>query len=133
MMHHLETVEGRALPGGSYSLAVADEHTVYLAGHFGKSADGELPERFEDEVALALDNFGATLARYGLSFADVAQVTCVLTDVASFAEFDRVYRTRFTAPFPARMTYGVALAGGLRFEIIGTAVRGGARKAATLA
>lgn len=123
-MHFLENVEGCPAPGGSYSLAVSDDRTVYLAGHFGKTAEGELPELFEDEVALALDNFSATLGALGMTLSDVVQVTCVLTDVATFPDFDRVYRSRFAAPFPARMTYGVALAGGLRFEIIGTAVRG---------
>ena len=122
-MRFLENVEGCPAPGGSYSLAVSDERTVYLAGHFGKTAEGELPDRFEDEVALALDNFSATLAALRMTLSDVVQVTCVLTDVSTFPEFDRVYRSRFRAPFPARMTYGVALAGGLRFEIIGTAVR----------
>lgn len=128
-MQFLENVEGCPPPGGSYSLAVSDQRTVYLAGHFGKTAEGELPECFEDEVALALDNFSATLTALGLTLSDVVQVTCVLTDVSTFPDFDRVYRSRFSAPFPARMTYGVALAGGLRFEIIGTAIRSTAGEA----
>lgn len=121
-MHFLENVEGCAAPGGSYSLAVSDDRTVYLAGHFGKTAEGELPDLFEDEVALALDNLSATLNALGMTLSDVAQVTCVLTDITTFSDFDRVYRSRFSPPFPARMTYEVALGGGLRFEIMGTAI-----------
>lgn len=122
-MHYLENVDGCPPPGGAYSLAVSDSRTVYLAGHFGKTVDGKLPERFEDEVALALDNFKATLETLGMGLSDVVQITCVLTDIEQFPVFDQVYRSRFLAPYPARMTYGATLGGGLRFEIIGTAVR----------
>lgn len=122
-MEFLEAVKGSPQPGGSYSLAVSDGQTVYLAGHFGKTEEGVLPERFEDEVGIAIDNLSRTLSEFGLSLADVAQVTCVLTDVANFERFDQVYRSKFCAPYPARLTFGVALAGGLRFEILGTARR----------
>ena len=65
-----------------------------------------------------LANVGAVLAEARVGFADVVKTTIYLVDLADFATVNAVYAERFTAPFPARSTVGVAaLPRGARVEI----------------
>ena len=41
---------------------------------------------------------------------DVVKVTVVLTDLDNFKRMNEVYASFFPEPFPARITYGAALA-----------------------
>ena len=41
---------------------------------------------------------------------DVVKVTVVLTDLSNFKPMNEVYKTFFSEPFPARITYGASLA-----------------------
>lgn len=122
-MQFVESVSGNPEPGGAYSHGVIlpEAGLLHFAGHVGLDVEGGRPEAIADEVALAIDNLERTLQAAGCSLRDVAQVTCLLSDVAHFGVFDSVFRTRFHRPWPARATFGVALAGGLRFEIFGVA------------
>lgn len=120
-----EIVPNNPPPGGAYSQAIAvwDTELIYLAGHVGVDTDGVKPESFSAEVLLAIENLERSLESLGGQLSDLVQITCLLTDIEKFAEFDAVYRTKFGRPFPARATYGVALANDLRFEITGIAAR----------
>lgn len=111
-------------PGASYSQAIAWERLVVTGGQVGSDpATGQLPERFEDEVRQALTNLMAVLKAAGTSPDKVIKTTCFLTDISNFQAFDAIYREFFADPLPARSTMGIALAGGLRFEIEAWAVR----------
>ncbi|SNU02771.1 endoribonuclease L-PSP [Ruaniaceae bacterium KH17] len=122
-MQFIESVPSNPAPGGAYSLAIAlpEVGLLQLAGHVGLDVDGRRPDLVEDEIALALDNLERTLVYAGCTLNDVVQVTCLLTDIADFPLFDAVYRTKFDSPWPTRATFGVALAGGIRFEIVAVA------------
>ncbi|MHA6629835.1 RidA family protein [Pseudonocardia sichuanensis] len=111
-------------PGGTYSQAIVHGRSVWTAGQVGTDpATGELPGSLEGQVEQAITNLEAVLAAAGCGLADVVRTTCFLTRIEDFAAFDAVYRRRFAAPFPARSTVGVALAGQLLFEIEASAVR----------
>jgi 2-iminobutanoate/2-iminopropanoate deaminase len=93
--------------------------TVYASGQIGiDPATGTVPERFEDEVRLALASLDAALASVGSTAADVVQATIYLTSALDFTAMNAVYAAHFGAPFPARTTLitGLALPE-LRFEI----------------
>ena len=47
----------------------------------------------------------------------VVKVTAFLVDLGEFEEYNDVYRTFFSEPYPARTTVGAALPGTLRVEI----------------
>ncbi|NMR19203.1 RidA family protein [Cellulomonas fimi] len=111
-------------PSASYSQAIAWDHLVVTGGQVGADpATGQLPDAFEDEVSQALRNLMAVLDAAGTGPDRVVKTTCFLTDISTFATFNLIYQEFFSDPLPARSTIGIALAGGLRFEIEAWAVR----------
>lgn len=116
--------DAAAAPTASYSQGVIAPGIVASAGQVGRDpATGRLAASLGDQVAIAISNLRAVLAAVGLGLEDVIKTTCFLANIDDFAEFDAVYKQHFTATLPARSTVGVALAGGLLFEIEAWAVR----------
>jgi 2-iminobutanoate/2-iminopropanoate deaminase len=69
-------------------------------------------------------NLDAVLRAAGASLGDVVRTTVYLTDLADFPVLNEVYGERFSPPFPARVTVGVAaLPKGARVEMDAIAVR----------
>jgi 2-iminobutanoate/2-iminopropanoate deaminase len=112
-----------ATPSAAYSQAMAAGNLVATGGQVGKDpATGELGADFAAEVRNAITNLLAVLEAAGTDRQHVLKTTCFLTDIVHFDEFDAIYREYFVEPFPARSTVGIALAGGLSFEIEAWAV-----------
>lgn len=115
--------EAAAQPTASYSQAMASGSLIATGGQVGRDPlTGDLAEDFEAQVSCAIDNLEQVLTAAGSDLAHVMKTTCLLSDIELFDRFDAVYRSRFRAPFPARSTYGVGLAGDLRIEIEAWAV-----------
>ena len=99
-----------AKPIGPFSPAIVDNGRVYSSGQVaqdpktGKLIDGGVAA----QTAQAIDNIEAVLSAAGKSLRDVVKVNVYLTDMANFAEMNRVYAECFTAPYPARTTVAVA-------------------------
>ena len=96
---------------GPYSQAVDADPMVYLAGQTpvhpttGELVPGGITEQTEQVFA----NLFAVLGAAGLTPNDVVKVNCYLVDlVGDFAAMNAVYATKFSQPFPARTTVGVA-------------------------
>ncbi|MBE9514010.1 MAG: Rid family detoxifying hydrolase [Dehalococcoidia bacterium] len=64
----------------------------------------------EEQTRQTLENIKAILEAGGSSMADVVKVSVLLTDLANFKAMNEVYKTFFSEPFPARITYGTGLA-----------------------
>jgi 2-iminobutanoate/2-iminopropanoate deaminase len=112
-----------AVPTASYSQAMVAGGLVATGGQVGRDpVTGELGSDFAAEVRLALANLLAVLAAAGTDASHVFKTNCFITDIANFAEFDRIYQEFFSEPYPARSTVGIALAGGLGFEVEAWAV-----------
>ncbi len=111
--------------GRPFSPGVWAGNTLYVAGQIGNDlATGKLPEKFEDEVKVCLENIGIILKEAGLSYDDVVTVNVYLTDMTLFSRMNSVYTTFFKDPRPARTTVGVpALAGPAKIEITVTAYK----------
>lgn len=110
-------------PGGAYSQAVVVQRTVYTAGAVGLEPEtSELREGVEDQVRQAIDNLEAVLRAAGAELSDVVKTNCFLADIGDFQTFNDVYEERFSRPYPVRSTVGVALAGGILFEIEAVAI-----------
>jgi len=58
---------------------------VYLSGMAPQTADGKVPESFEDQCRLAWTNLVAVLAAADLTVRDLVRVTITLTDLANRA------------------------------------------------
>lgn len=118
---------GKVVPTGlPFSEAVRAGDTLYLSGQVGikpgtmKLVAGGIRE----ESRQALENIRATLTAHGYAMGDVVKCTVMLADIAEWAAFNEVYRTFFTAPYPARSALGAnGLALGARVEVECIAVR----------
>ncbi|HEY4872761.1 MAG TPA: RidA family protein [Steroidobacteraceae bacterium] len=107
---------------GSYSQAVQVGETVYLSGQIPldpatmQLVTGDI----HAEIRRVFDNLAAIAQACGGSLANAVKLTVYLTDMALFAAVSEVMTTYFTAPYPARVTVGVAqLPRGARVEIEG--------------
>ena len=113
-------------PGGAFSLAVTTGRLLFTAGQTGIDPNtGSLPTSLDDQLRQAIANLEVVIRAAGGDLSDVVKTTCFLADIGDFAAFDAIYRDLFPQPWPARSTFGVALAGDLRCEIEAVAVIGG--------
>jgi 2-iminobutanoate/2-iminopropanoate deaminase len=108
--------------GRPFSPAILSGGTLYVSGMVGSDKQGNIPEKFEDEVKQCLDNIGAVLKAGDHSFADLVSVQVYLTDMDLFQRMNGVYTSVIPEPRPTRTTVGVArLVGKARIEITVTA------------
>lgn len=109
-----------AVAVGPYSHAVESGETVYLSGQTpldpqtGALVEGGIAAQAER----CLQNLFGVLAAAGLAADDVVKVNVYLVDMSEFAAMNAVYERKFSRPFPARTTIGVAsLPLGARIEV----------------
>jgi 2-iminobutanoate/2-iminopropanoate deaminase len=118
-----------ASTAGPYSPGILSNGTLYVAGQIGRDAKGIIPDNFEDEVKLCLENVDRILKEAGVTPADAVAVQVYLTDMDLFDRMNKVYMAYFPEPRPARTTVGVAkLVGKSRIEITVTADAKSAKK-----
>ena len=113
-------------PHVPFSEAVRVGDTLYLSGQIGiKPRTLELaPGGMKSEARQALENLRTSLEAHGYSLRDVVKCTVMLADIAKWGEFNEVYKTFFTPPYPARSALGVnGLAIGAQVEIDCIAVK----------
>ena len=108
-----------------FSTGVLVENTFYLCGHIGLDpATKKVPGNVETEIRLMMDGMRDTLAKVEMTMQDLVSVQIFCSDLSLFAQFNEIYRTYFTEPFPARAFIGSGpLLFGARFEIQGIAVK----------
>jgi 2-iminobutanoate/2-iminopropanoate deaminase len=105
---------------GPYAQGVVANGLLFTAGQVPfdpatmKIVEGDIAV----QTARVLDNLEAVLRGAGCAFGNVVKTTVFLSDLADFAEMNRVYAERFGAHRPARSTVQVAkLPAGARIEI----------------
>ena len=103
-----------------FSEAVRVNNMLYLSGQIGfdpvqmKLVEGGI----ENETRQTLENIKSTLQQYGADLDDVVKCTVFLADIAEWPRVNKVYKTYFKSPFPARSAVaGSGLAFGARVEI----------------
>jgi 2-iminobutanoate/2-iminopropanoate deaminase len=107
-------------PLGPYSQAIIEGDFIFLAGQgctnpaTGKLELGDV----RSETKRTFENVRAILDAAGSSLDDVTKCNVYLRDNNDFAAMNDVYKTFFSAPFPARTTIQAgALPGGIAVEI----------------
>ena len=112
-------------PVGPYSQAIICDRMVYCSGQVGLDpSTGKLVTTGTvDEAKQSLDNIDSVLEAAGSSMKKVVKVTIFMTDLDFFKDVNMVYAERFTEPFPARTTVGVArlpLGATIEIEVVAT-------------
>ncbi len=107
--------DSTALP---FSGGVMVGNTLYLSGTIGLVGNRQVPETAEEEARVVLDNVKATLEAAGMTMDDLVSVQVFCSDVSHYAAFNSVYKTYFTAEYPARAFIGSGpLLFDARFEV----------------
>ena len=104
------------MPALKSSLKVSEN----VSGQIGiKPGTLELvPGGIQPEARQALENIRMALEAHGYVLRDVVKCTVMLADIAEWATFNEVYKSYFSAPYPARSALGAnGLALGARVEV----------------
>jgi 2-iminobutanoate/2-iminopropanoate deaminase len=107
-------------PIGPYSQAVRSHGFLFCSGQIALDPKtGEMVQvSIEEETKQVMKNLRHVLAEVGATFANVVKTTIFLTNMADFAEVNRVYEVGLGTARPARSTVQVAaLPKGARVEI----------------
>ncbi|MXY89966.1 MAG: RidA family protein [Gammaproteobacteria bacterium] len=95
---------------GPYSQAVRSGSLVFLSGQVAldpetmRLVEGGIVEQTEQ----VFDNLAAVAAAAGLSLDNAVRMTIYLTDLGNFKTVNEIMARRLDAPYPARVTIGVA-------------------------
>jgi 2-iminobutanoate/2-iminopropanoate deaminase len=110
--------------GLPFSNGVVVGNMLFLSGQEG-AIDGKLvPGGIGPETQAALENIKKLLELAGFQTTDVVTVNVYLADIGDFADMNKVYKTVFPEPRPARTTVQVAeLVSNARVEISAIAVK----------
>lgn len=82
----------------------AHHGTVWLSGQVPVRGSDPVPEGFEAQARLVLENLRAALKEAGSSMERVLKCNCYLRRESDMAAFNGIYQEFFSAPFPARTT-----------------------------
>ena len=98
------TLRGARLP---FSEAVRVGDILFLSGQVGLRPDGALAPGFDAQARQAMANIGGVLAKAKLGWRDVAKCTVMLSDMANWPAFNKIYVTYFAdGIYPARSVLG---------------------------
>lgn len=105
-----------------FSPAIRAGDFVFVSGQASVDDTGKIVvDSFEGEMRRSFENVRRILAAAGASLADVVQVRAYVGREEDVAEYNRIYRDYFAAPYPARTTVVNCLGTALKFEVDVTA------------
>jgi 2-iminobutanoate/2-iminopropanoate deaminase len=120
-MHRIAvTTPNAPKPVGPYSPAIIEGDFVFCSGQGpGNPVTGQLElGDVASQTHRTFQNLKAVLEAAGSSLEKVVKCNVYLADINNFQAMNEVYKTYFTAPFPARTTIQAgALPGGIAVEI----------------
>jgi len=83
---------------------------IFVSGKLGTDPTSGIIEKkdIKGQTDQIISNLEKDLKDLGISLKNVIKTTVFLTDMRNFAAMNEVYRSRFSEPYPARSTVGVA-------------------------
>jgi len=110
--------------GLPFSNGVVVGNMLFLSGQEGVIDGKVAPGGIGPETQAALESIKKLVELAGFQMTDVVTVNVYLADIGDFAEMNKVYKTVFPEPRPARTTVQVAgLVNNARVEISAIAVK----------
>ena len=89
-------------PNPNLSPGVRVGDTLYVSGHVGTDADGNIAEGCEAQSRQVMANIRAVIEAAGGKMEDVAKITCFLTNMDDYPAYAQVRRETWPAtPQPA--------------------------------
>lgn len=126
MKHHTFPDSNIPKAYGAYSHAVVAGDFVFVAGQTAR--DARTGKVIEGDVASqthrCIEIIESILGECGLTLRNVVRSTVYLSNIEHWEDMNRVYSSRFPAPFPARSTPEVKLPYGALVSIETTAFLG---------
>ncbi|AHG22333.2 endoribonuclease L-PSP [Chania multitudinisentens RB-25] len=119
-VHFFDSGKFAGLP---FSDGVKVGNILFLSGEIAseKQADNSfkvIPGGIKAETKKIFENIQSSLAAKGYEMKDIVKCTVMLADMSEWAEFNEVYKTFFSKPYPARSAFGVnGLALGAKAEV----------------
>ena len=105
-----------------FSQAVRVNDLLFVSGQVGTDQSGALVDGgIGPESHQVMRNIRDIIHRRGLQMSDVVKCTVFLADVAQWGDFNKVYTSYFSRPYPARSALGangLALGAALEVECI---------------
>ena len=100
-------------PAGAYSPGVRAGRLLFVSGQIPKDPrTGKIEgDTVATQARRTLENVRGVLKAGGASISDVVSVTVYLADENDWEEFNTVYKTVFSPPYPARAVVGAGLRG----------------------
>jgi len=112
---------GQVLPTTlPFSEAVRVGNLLFLSGQIGVVPGSMtlVEGGMAGEARQTMENIKTSLEAHGYTMAQVVKCLVMLTDMADWPAFNEIYRSYFTAPYPARSAFGAnGLALGARVEV----------------
>ena len=107
-----------------FSPCVVVGDLIFVSGQASVDAQGAIvSDTFEGEFRRSVENLAKVLEAAGSDLAHVVQTRNYVREASDVAEFNRLYREYFHAPYPSRTTITNCLPPSLKYEIEAVAVR----------
>lgn len=105
-----KVINSSKAPGaiGPYSQAIEANGLIFVSGQLPINPEtGEMQEGAEAQAKQSLENMKNILAEAGLTMDNIVKTTVYLSDMAYFADMNKVYASYFSGDFPARSAFAV--------------------------
>ena len=97
-----------ASPNPNLSPGIRVGNMLYVSGHVGTDASGNLAEGCEAQSRQVMANIRSVVEAAGGRMEDVCKITCFLTNMDNYAEYAKVRLETWPANPPASSTVGVS-------------------------
>ena len=95
-------------PNPNLSPGIRVGNMLYVSGHVGTDADGNVPEGCEAQSRQVMANIRGVVEAAGGRMEDVCKITCFLTNMDGYADYAKVRLETWPVNPPASSTVGVS-------------------------